>query len=101
MFQAGGSFTHVVAVAHKPQHVLVKTGIYSYFRHPSYFGWFLWATSLQLLLLNPVFLVGTVILAYTFFADRIPYEEQRLIDFFGTDYIEYRAQTPTWIPFIR
>jgi protein-S-isoprenylcysteine O-methyltransferase len=101
MFQAGESFTHIVATSHKPKHVLVTTGIYKYFRHPSYFGWFLWATSLQILLFNPLFLAGTIFLAYAFFSDRIPFEEDQLIEFFGQDYIDFKAKTPTWIPFIK
>jgi len=101
MFQAAGSFTHIVATQHRQEHVLIKHGVYKYFRHPSYFGWFLWATSLQLLLFNPVFFIGTIFLAYSFFSDRIPYEEAALIRFFGTEYVQYRDSTSTWIPFIR
>jgi protein-S-isoprenylcysteine O-methyltransferase len=101
MYQAGESFTHIVATSHKTKHTLVTSGVYQYFRHPSYFGWFLWATSLQLLLLNPVLFVLSIVVAYAFFSDRIPYEEDALVEFFGAEYIEYKAKTPTWIPFIK
>lgn len=38
--------------------------------------------------------------AWRFFANRIPYEEALLVEFFGTDYVRYRAATPTWLPYI-
>jgi protein-S-isoprenylcysteine O-methyltransferase Ste14 len=38
--------------------------------------------------------------SWRFFANRIPYEEKLLVDFFGGEYIQYRHATPTWLPFI-
>lgn len=101
MYHAGKSFTHVVATYQAPEHTLVTTGIYRYFRHPSYFGWGLWAISIQLVLGNPLSAGVSAYMAYRFFSDRIPFEEQALIKFFGKEYEEYRQRTPTWIPFIQ
>ena len=33
--------------------------------------------------------------------DRIEYEENKLIEFFGDEYKEFRAKTPTYIPLIK
>lgn len=101
MYQCGASFTHVVMQQKKQEHVLITHGIYQYFRHPSYFGWFLWATSLQLLMFNPLFFVATCYMSYRFFSERIPREERALVEFFGQEYVKYRDATPTWLPFIR
>jgi protein-S-isoprenylcysteine O-methyltransferase len=38
--------------------------------------------------------------AWRFFANRIPYEEALLVEFFGGEYVRYRQATPTWLPYI-
>ena len=35
-----------------------------------------------------------------FFKDRIPYEEELLVDFFGEAYIKYALKTPICLPFV-
>lgn len=42
-----------------------------------------------------------VLAAFTFFQDRIPYEEYHLIKFFGADYIKYCQETSIGIPFLK
>lgn len=49
----------------------------SYFRHPSYFGFFIWSIGTQVLLINPVCTVGYTVVTWRFFRDRIPYPFQR------------------------
>lgn len=44
--------------------------------------------------------VGYAAASWQFFADRIPYEEETLHDFFGAEYAEYCRRVPTRIPFI-
>ena len=39
---AGSNFHHLVQSTHKKNHRLVKNGVYSLSRHPSYLGWFLY-----------------------------------------------------------
>jgi protein-S-isoprenylcysteine O-methyltransferase len=70
-------------------------------RHPSYFGWFLWALGTQLLLNNPICFVLWFFAAVTFFKDRVDVEEFYLLKFFREDYIEYAAKTPIGIPFVK
>ncbi|KAF1917435.1 prenyl cysteine carboxyl methyltransferas-like protein Ste14 [Ampelomyces quisqualis] len=100
MAQAGTNFNHMVQSKKNDGHELVTTGLYAYFRHPSYFGFFWWGIGTQMMLGNTVCLpVYTGVLWY-FFNRRICHEEKHLIDFFGHDYKAYRAQTRVWIPFV-
>jgi len=54
-------------------HTLVTSGIYSIWRHPSYFGWFWWSVFTQVVLANPISIIGYTLASWYFFADRIPY----------------------------
>ena len=102
ILQAGQNFTHIIRVGRKRNdHELIVTGLYRVCRHPSYVGWFVWSTGTQVLLCNPICLVIFPALTWTFFADRIPFEERALIEFFGSSYIEYQKRTPIGIPFVK
>ncbi|KAH3686584.1 hypothetical protein WICPIJ_002428 [Wickerhamomyces pijperi] len=100
MRTAGQSFSHMIVTKREDFHELVTEGIYKNLRHPSYTGFFWWAIGTQMLLLNPISIVGFVFVLWNFFNDRIRYEEKLLIGFFGDDYVNYRARTVTLIPFI-
>eukprot|EP00741_Cyanophora_paradoxa_P006398 tig00001001_g6202.t1 len=100
MVTAQHNFTHAIAHYREERHVLVTWGVYRYIRHPGYLGWFVWSISSQILLANPVCLPFFVWASWKFFAERIPYEERLLSQFFGDEFEEYRERTPTWIPFI-
>lgn len=43
MLTAKASFSHIVENKKADDHVLVTNGVYSWFRHPSYVGWFWWS----------------------------------------------------------
>ena len=101
MAEAGKSFNHVVQSRKKDDHVLVKSGVYRFLRHPSYFGFFWWGLGTQLVLGNQVCFLAYAIILWKFFATRIVKEEQFLVKFFGQDYVTYRELTPVFIPFIR
>jgi len=101
LFTAKANFTHEVAEEKLDTHVLVTNGIYQYSRHPGYFGWFWWAIGTQVLLSNPLCIIGYTIASWRFFHDRIHYEEEYLVQFFGENYVNYRKRTSTLIPFIR
>ncbi|CDK24944.1 unnamed protein product [Kuraishia capsulata CBS 1993] len=118
MFEAGESFSHVIAQTKREDHLLVTKGVYSLSRHPSYAGFFWWALGTQMLLQNPVCLVGFGVVLWKFFSRRIRCkcffepvtslrytniysdEETKLVSFFGDDYRRYRKSTKTLIPFI-
>ncbi|KAL0246342.1 hypothetical protein GEMRC1_007554 [Eukaryota sp. GEM-RC1] len=97
---AGRSFSHQIATKKSTEHTLITSGIYSFSRHPSYFGWFYWSIGTQILLANPLSFVVFCIASWKFFADRIPYEERFLIHIFGQRYIDYKHRVPTRIPFM-
>lgn len=100
MHTAGKSFSHIVKVEREVDHKLVTQGVYSIFRHPSYFGFFWWAIGTQLMLLNPVSLIAFALVLHGFFKKRIIFEESHLVEFFGDEYIEYKQHVKIWIPFI-
>lgn len=101
MWTAGASFTHKIADVRRAEHTLVTGGIFAHLRHPSYFGWFYWATGTQLLLVNPVCGVLYAYVAWRFFVERIPVEEAYLREFFGPAYTAYARRTPIGIPGVR
>ncbi|KAG0093771.1 hypothetical protein BGZ93_001911 [Podila epicladia] len=101
MFSAKSNFSHHVEYYKEEHHVLVTDGIYSLLRHPSYFGFYYWALGSQLMMMNPVCFVGFGAALHHFFSERIQYEEQLLVRFFGQDYKAYQARTQTGIPLIR
>ncbi|KAJ8971636.1 hypothetical protein NQ317_015912 [Molorchus minor] len=47
IFTAGSSFHHLVQCEKSEDHVLVTHGVYKWFRHPSYVGWFYWSIGTQ------------------------------------------------------
>ncbi|KAF2821421.1 prenyl cysteine carboxyl methyltransferas-like protein Ste14 [Ophiobolus disseminans] len=100
MAQAGTNFNHNVQSKKNDGHELVTTGLYAYFRHPSYFGFFWWGVGTQVMLGNMVCSLAYAGILWYFFSRRIAHEEKHLISFFGDDYVAYRARTRVWIPFI-
>ena len=89
MFYAGKNFNHVVQTKKNMGHQLVTSGPYRFSRHPSYFGWTLWAVGTQLVLSNYICAILWFMAAHAFFKNRIPHEEHYLIKFFGPGYLEY------------
>lgn len=81
-------------------HVLVTHGVYSWFRHPSYVGWFYWSVGTQLVLMNPVCVVAYAVASWFFFRERITIEEIMLLNFFGQQYCAYQQKVGTGLPFI-
>jgi protein-S-isoprenylcysteine O-methyltransferase Ste14 len=79
-------------------HVLVKKGLYKYIRHPSYTGLLIEFIGLGVFLGNWLSLI--IILVPFVFAIlyRIRCEETALLENFGKQYEEYKAQTKSLIP---
>eukprot|EP01133_Synstelium_polycarpum_P016715 gene16715-19869_t len=101
MNTAGRNFSHLVAEEKKQSHQLVTSGIYAFARHPSYFGWFVWSIATQIVLCNPICALAYIKVSWEFFSDRIEYEEEYLVEFFGEDYRNYRRNVWSGIPFIK
>lgn len=100
MLHAGKSFNHLVQTRKADSHRLVTTGVYSVFRHPSYFGFFYWGLGTQLVLGNVVCFFAYAAVLWYFFSRRIRHEEAKLVEFFKDDYVQYRKRVGTGIPFI-
>lgn len=54
----------------------------------------------QVLLCNPLCILGYTVVSWRFFRERIEEEELSLINFFADDYVEYKKRVPTGLPFI-
>src|SRR4051812_34427910 len=80
---AGQSFSHQLQTEKRRHHRLVTRGIYRWFRHPAYLGWFIWAPATQVLLKNPVSFFLFLLVSWKFFQQRIQLEEHFLLSFFG------------------
>ncbi|KAH0839888.1 Isoprenylcysteine carboxyl methyltransferase family-domain-containing protein [Lanmaoa asiatica] len=100
MMNASTNFSHSVAFRKRDSHQLVTDGVYAWFRHPSYTGFFYWALGTQMVLQNPVSFIGFTVILWRFFYRRTRVEERALVQFFGSDYEAYRRRVGTWIPFI-
>ncbi|CAI5711593.1 unnamed protein product [Peronospora destructor] len=100
MSTAANNFSHRIEYFKRKEHRLVTHGVYRFIRHPSYLGWFWWIVGSQILLANPVCALGYTLVAWSFFRDRIPYEEQLLLGFFPNEYPAYKARTFSGIPFV-
>ncbi|CAE1299531.1 ICMT [Acanthosepion pharaonis] len=100
MYTARANFNHYIQHVKQDGHTLVTYGVYSLFRHPAYVGWFYWSIGTQLILCNPLCLVGYTVVTWRFFRERIYEEEIYLLNFFGEDYFEYQKKVGTGLPFI-
>ncbi|CAF0758797.1 unnamed protein product [Adineta steineri] len=101
MYTARQSFSHLIQDKPNKEHRLITHGIYNYYRHPSYVGWFWWACGTQILLANPISFLLYLIATWLFFSERIVYEEGTLIRFYGELYRDYQKRVPVGIPFIK
>nr|5VG9_A Chain A, Protein-S-isoprenylcysteine O-methyltransferase [Tribolium castaneum] len=97
---AGSNFNHLVQCEKSSDHVLVTHGVYAWFRHPSYVGWFYWSIGTQIILINPLCIPAYTLASWMFFKERIYIEESMLLSFFGQQYCDYQQQVGTGIPFI-
>lgn len=101
MLTAKTNFNHIVQTERQKDHELVTWGAYSMFRHPSYVGWFWWSIGTQLILVNPICTIAYALASWSFFYERIYFEEITLIKFFGEKYLDYQKKVGTGLPFIR
>ena len=100
MMQCGESFNHYIQTLRKDNHILVTDGIYRYFRHPSYTGFYYWSIGTQMVLHNSVSALLFAVAGWKFFSQRIPYEERSLIRLFGDQYDDYVQRSYVGIPFV-
>lgn len=72
----------MVASRKRDEHQLVTDGVYAWFRHPSYAGFYYWALGTQIVLQNPISFVGFAIVLGRFFYTRTRGEQFVLDGFF-------------------
>lgn len=101
MFTAGTNFNHIIQCHREEGHVLVSHGVYAWFRHPSYVGWFWWSVGTQIVTCNPLCTLTYAVASWRFFRERVVEEEITLLNFFGEDYVNYQRRVPTGLPFIK
>ncbi len=96
VYTLGKYFTGVVVI--KPDHQLIRAGLYKYLRHPAYTGTLLAHLGLGLSFSNWISL-GLSSLPYLLVAlYRMHVEEQALTNAFGAEYIAYTKTTRRLIP---
>jgi protein-S-isoprenylcysteine O-methyltransferase Ste14 len=94
----GRYFTRDVAVsAGQP---VVQYGLYRFIRHPAYSGTFLTMLGLGLAVGNWAGLVVLLLCVFSGHFYRVKIEEQALVRTLGQPYIDYRARTRRFIPFV-
>ncbi|GMJ00539.1 ISOPRENYL CYSTEINE METHYLTRANSFERASE B, ARABIDOPSIS THALIANA ISOPRENYL CYSTEINE METHYLTRANSFERASE B [Hibiscus trionum] len=98
---AGRAFTHLIKVYHEEHHRLITHGVYRFVRHPGYSGFLIWSVGTQIMLCNPISTIAFAVVVWKFFAERIPYEEYFLKQFFGSYYEEYARRVPSGVPFVK
>lgn len=91
----GKNITHTVAI--RKEHELVTGGPYRWIRHPLYAFGMLAALGLVLLTAS-WFLALTAAVTFAVLVVRTSLEEQRLIERFGDDYVEYMTRTGRFFP---
>ena len=81
-------------------HIVVKTGLYRYIRHPAYLGSLISAFCVTVVFQNiliPIIVIGMLLPAIFL---RISYEEAALCKQLGREYEEYRKVAWKLIPYI-
>ena len=87
-------------ISHLPPQLFVKSGVYNFFRHPIYAGSVFVFLGISLVInsfwsmIFSTFLLSSGSVAYAIF-----YEEPILLRRFGTEYSDYRRDTPLLIPY--
>ncbi|XP_074654934.1 protein-S-isoprenylcysteine O-methyltransferase-like [Tubulanus polymorphus] len=101
MCTARSNFNHYVQHVKEEGHILVTHGVYRFFRHPAYVGWFWWSVGTQIILVNPICFIAYTAASWKFFQGRVVAEEITLLNFFGEQYLDYQKRVGTGLPFIK
>lgn len=91
----GKNVTHTVAI--RKEHALVRDGPYRYIRHPLYATGFLLFLGFSLAAAN-IFIFLMLVGAFLVLDRRADLEEARLIERFGSAYVDYMKVTGRYLP---
>jgi protein-S-isoprenylcysteine O-methyltransferase Ste14 len=81
-------------------HKLIRSGLFKYVRHPSYFGLLLSVLGLGITMVNWLSTLVLLVPHIIILTMRINEEEKALEDRFGSDYRQYRQTTKRLIPLL-
>jgi protein-S-isoprenylcysteine O-methyltransferase Ste14 len=81
-------------------HRLIRSGVFKYLRHPSYFGLLIAVLGLGVTMVNWLSIIIMLVPHCVIIILRINEEERALEGRFGSDYEDYRRNTKRLIPFI-
>lgn len=81
-------------------HRLVRTGVFKYIRHPSYFGLLIAVLGLGITMVNWLSTIIIVVPHIIIILLRINEEERALAGRFASDYEDYRRSTKRLIPYL-
>ncbi len=76
---------------------LVSTGVFGHIRHPMYLGYILAYLGCIVGTMSLLSLIPWVLIIYVY-AKLADYEELKLEERYGKDYLEYKGRVPKWIP---
>lgn len=76
---------------------VVTSGVFSYCRHPVYFGSILLFVGLSILSWS-IIAFGICVIIIVFYEYVSTYEEKLLVEQFGQEYRDYQKRVPKWIP---
>ena len=99
MTQAHGRFAHKgtpVSHAETPQGV-VTDGLYRFSRNPMYVAGALFFLGIALLVGTWPFFLSWLLTGATLNFFTIPWEEKRMEELFGAEYLNYKAKTRRWL----
>ncbi|MGB0385798.1 MAG: protein-S-isoprenylcysteine O-methyltransferase [Ardenticatenaceae bacterium] len=75
------------------EQTLVTEGLYKHVRHPMYTAHWLWALAQALLLQNWIAGPAMLVTFLPFYLERVPREEQMMLEQFGSEYEAYMTRT--------
>jgi protein-S-isoprenylcysteine O-methyltransferase Ste14 len=94
----GSLFTFEVGM--RKNHRLITHGPYTLIRHPSYLGYLCLSLGMYFFFATFLGMILTLITCFFFYTQRIPMEEQVLLENFGDEFEQYKKRTKKIIPFI-
>jgi protein-S-isoprenylcysteine O-methyltransferase len=101
-YTLGTNFSHLLRVYEDEgaEQELITHGIYAFERHPSYLGYYFFATFLQLTIGNCLCFVLAVVILRMFFKGRVAQEEQFLLQVFKYKFVKYKKKTSSFVDWI-
>jgi len=90
--------SHKVLFDHnEPSDTLITSGIMGRVRNPLYLGVLLIYVAFLFLSIS-IISIGFFIIVFLVYNKMVNYEEKKLIEIFGNEFLEYKKKVPKWIP---